>query len=199
MKVVLGTKNEHKLTEFLAIFKAYNYPINLVSVNLFDGLIQDPIENGKTFRDNAIIKAKYYYDLFKIPVIADDSGLCVDALDGEPGIYSARYASDININANSSDNRKKLLSKLQNLDNRKAHFTACIVFYDGTNLIVSEGNLYGQITLAEKGNNGFGYDSIFKPDGYEQTLAEMDECEKNKISHRYKAIKALINQLSNMD
>lgn len=199
MKVVLGTKNEHKLNEFLAIFKEQNYLIDLVSVNSFGGEISDPFEDGKSFTENAIIKAKFYYDLFKIPVIADDSGLCVDALDGEPGIYSARYASDITVNANSRDNRQKLLLKLKNIESRNAHFTACVVYYDGTNLIVSEGYLNGEITFCEKGSNGFGYDSIFKPNGYDLTLAEMEEEEKNKISHRYQAIKSLIVKLSNMD
>lgn len=199
MEILIGTKNMHKYQEFLSIFKQENLNANLKSLNDINKQVLDPIEDGNCFKENAIIKAKYYYEVCKMPVIADDSGLCVDALNGAPGIYSARYASDETISPTSFDNRKKLLRNLQNIKSRSAHFTCAIAYYDGKNLVVVEEYFYGSISEKEKGNNGFGYDSIFIPSGLDLTLSEMSEGEKNKISHRYKAIISLVQRLKKLD
>jgi len=194
MKILIASKNLHKVSEFEKIFKELNLEVDLLSLNDLSE-IEEPIENGSTFLENAIIKAKYYYDHFSIPVLADDSGLCVDALSGLPGIYSARFASNDGRNSKSSENRKLLLKIMEGVSRRDARFICNLVFYDGSDLIHSEGVLEGSISLAESGDNGFGYDSIFIVNGYEVTLATLDDALKNNISHRYLATKELIKLL----
>ena len=161
MKVILGTNNSHKLIEFRQIFKENNIDIELIPLNELPLKVDEPVENGKTFLENAIIKAKYYYECYGMPVITDDSGICVDALGGLPGIYSARYASKDGINSSSLENRRKLLFELGNETNRKAHFSCCVVFYDKGEVITGYGEFHGVIGEEERGNNGFGYDPIF--------------------------------------
>jgi XTP/dITP diphosphohydrolase len=146
---------------------------------------------------NAIIKAEYVFNKTNKDCFADDTGLMVEALNGEPGVYSARYAGKDKIDNN---NINLLLKNLTRIENRKAKFvTAICLIYQGTQHLI-EGELHGKIIDDRKGNHGFGYDPIFVPDGYNITLAEMDMAEKNKISHRAKAIdkmKLLLDSLSN--
>ena len=161
------------------------------------GMQEEIIENGLTLNENAIIKAKFVYEKTKKDSFADDTGLMVEALNGEPGVYSARYAGKDKIDNNNMD---LLLKNLNGIENRKAKFvTAICLIYRGVQHMI-EGELHGKIIDDKRGNYGFGYDPIFVPDGYDITLAEMDMDEKNKISHRAKAIdkmKLLLEILSN--
>lgn len=194
MKVLLATKNKHKVKELTHIFE--NSQLEIVLLNLTDfPEIEEPVEDGHTFIENAIIKAKYYYAHFGIPVISDDSGIVVDALDGAPGIYSARYASVNQANASSADNRKKLLAEMEGITQRNAHFECAMVYYDGTTCFTSTGKTEGLILEKEVGHNGFGYDTLFYAFEYEKPMGLLSEDEKNQISHRGKASRALIQQL----
>jgi len=188
MKILVATKNKGKLKEFVELLKPFDFKI--LSLDDFNS-IEEPVEDGKTLMENAIIKAFYYYNAFKVPVISDDSGLFVDELFGEPGIYSARYSGK-----GEKSNREKLLQKLIGKTNRSAHFECNLVFYDGVEFITSVGSIFGKITEFERGNNGFGYDSIFLTDKYNLTMAELDEDIKNSISHRFNAIQGLIFKLN---
>lgn len=161
------------------------------------GIHDEIIENGLTLPENAIIKAEFVFKKTNKDCFADDTGLMVEALNGEPGVYSARYAGTDKIDNNNMD---LLLKNLYGVENRKAKFvTAICLIYQGVQHMI-EGELHGKIIDIKKGNHGFGYDPIFVPDGYEITLAEMEMEEKNKISHRAKAIdkmKMLLESLSN--
>ncbi len=161
------------------------------------GIHEEIIEDGLTLSENAIIKAQFVFKKTNKDCFADDTGLMVEALNGEPGVYSARYAGANKIDNNNMD---LLLQNLNGIENRKAKFvTAICLIYQGTQHMI-EGELHGKIIHTKKGNHGFGYDPIFIPDGYDITLAEMELDEKNKISHRAKAIdkmKLLLERISN--
>jgi XTP/dITP diphosphohydrolase len=189
--ILLATKNRDKLVEILNIFQDSTY--NFVTLNDFP-TIEEPEENGMTFEENAIIKAKYYWHHIHIPVISDDSGLVVPALNGEPGIFSARYASE---NSNYRANNEKLLTKMSNLKGsaRKAHFICHAVYQDSEALISQEGKIDGIITNLPRGKSGFGYDPIFLIPELGKTFAELPQSEKNKISHRFRAFTKLHEQL----
>lgn len=195
MKVVIASKNPGKIREMKEIIEPYGIFTTIMTLNNFEAL-EEPLENGKTFFENALIKAKYYYEHLLVPVICDDSGLCVDALNGEPGIYSARYGGETITMMRDVTNRKKLLQELADVNDRKAHFECHAIYYDGEKVIAAVGELPGSITYEEKGNNGFGYDAIFCPDNYQITLGQMPEIEKNKISHRYHALNNLMEKLT---
>lgn len=186
MKVIFATNNLGKLKEVQNIFSNTEFEI----VSLKDINYTDEIEEtGATFEENAFIKADTIFNKFNLPVIADDSGLAVNQLDGRPGVYSARYAGE---NVTYEDNNKKLLSELKEKSQpHLAKFLCCAVYVDEKNRIAVTGELAGQITKEFKGTNGFGFDPIFNPNGYDITLAEMGMEEKNKISHRAKAFKSL--------
>ena len=186
MKIVFATGNKGKLKEVKKLF--IDTEIEIISLN--DLGFEDEIEEtGKTFEENAFIKADTIYNKYKIPVIADDSGLIVEQLEGRPGVYSARYAGE---NATYADNNKKLLKELKPFPQPHfAKFVCCAVYVDNNNRIVATGELKGEIIKEYKGKNGFGFDPIFKPLNYAVTLAEMDLSDKNKISHRAKAFKKL--------
>ncbi|MCF6515821.1 XTP/dITP diphosphatase [Lactobacillus sp. S2-2] len=186
-KLVVASENKGKIKEFEELFKELN--ITIESLNKFDNL-PVIIEDGKTFEDNARIKAKTIANALNVPVVADDSGLVVKALNGEPGIYSARYAGD----HDDAANNRKLLKNMINKDNRDAFFQSTLVLEtpDGKE-IVANGILNGKIANQEKGRNGFGYDSLFVVNG--KTLAEYSFSEKNKISHRRNAIENLKEKL----
>lgn len=187
-KLLIATKNQHKLNEFEALF-GDRFKI----ISLFDfPEIEDISETGDSFASNASLKANTLFEFTKEATIADDSGLIVNALNGEPGIYSARYAGEP---SNDAANRKLLLKNLENIEDRSAYFECCIVLKDHDDERSFTGKLYGRIGFEEKGQNGFGYDSIFIPDGYKKTLAELLEEEKNRISHRYLASKLLLESL----
>lgn len=194
MRVLLATKNKHKVKELVAIFG--NSQLDIEMLNLADfSEVEEPVEDGNTFLENAIIKAQYYYNQFGIPVISDDSGIVVDALDGAPGIYSARYASVNQLNATSADNRRKLLIEMKGITQRSAHFECAMVYYDGAECITTTGKTEGFILEEEVGQNGFGYDTLFYALEYEKPMGLLSEEEKNQISHRGKASRALIQQL----
>ena len=155
-----------------------------------------PDETGKTFKENALIKASYVSEYFQMPALADDSGLEVDALNGDPGVYSARYSSS----GSDLDNCKKLLSNMQGIakESRTARFKCCLLgFYQGET-IVAEGTLEGEIAEEFKGENGFGYDPIFLVPEHKLHLAEMEKEEKNKISHRSKAFEVITGILPSL-
>ncbi len=182
MKLLFATKNEHKVSEVRKIFDCTKFEI--LSLADFPD-IHDIEESGNTFEENAFIKASAVFDKFRIPVIADDSGLAVEQLNGAPGIYSSRFAGE---NATDNDNNTKLLSELSEFpEPHLAKFVCAAVFYDGNNKFTATGELHGKIIMQQRGNNGFGYDPLFIPEGYTKTLAELSPEEKNKISHRAKA------------
>ena len=192
--IVISTGNAHKLEEIGAILKDLNYNIHsLKDVNLDNLEIE---ENGKTFEHNALIKARTVAKLTNMITIADDSGLEVDAIGKKPGIYSSRYAGE---NATDAQNREKLLKALKNTpaSHRTGRFVCCIavVFPDGKEFVV-RGTCEGSIAFEEKGNNGFGYDSLFIVDNYNKTFAELPASIKNAISHRAKALELMKEELT---
>ncbi|MDE6005061.1 MAG: RdgB/HAM1 family non-canonical purine NTP pyrophosphatase [Oscillospiraceae bacterium] len=182
MKIVMATNNKNKLKEARDIFNSLG--IEIISQKEA-GISIEPEENGKTFAENALIKAHAVHDLLKCPVIADDSGLCVDALDGRPNVYSARYAPE-------GQQCQKLLQELENIpeNQRTAQFVAVIAFVDKNGKeILCEGVCHGAIGFEEKGSNGFGYDPVFLYQG--KSFAELSAEEKNAISHRGLALRKL--------
>ena len=192
--IVISTGNAHKLEEIGAILKNLDYKIHsLKDVNLADLEIE---ENGKSFEHNALIKARTVAKLTNMITIADDSGLEVDAIGKKPGIYSSRYAGE---NATDAENREKLLKALKNTaaSHRTGRFVCCIavVFPDGKEFVV-RGTCEGTIAFEEKGNNGFGYDSLFIVDNYNKTFAELPASVKNDISHRAKALELMKEELT---
>ena len=190
MKVILASNNAHKLEEIHAILKDFNYEL----VSMKDaGLDMDIEENGTTFEANSLIKAKAVVDLTNMPAIADDSGLMVDALNGEPGVYSARYAGEP---SDSHKNNEKLLKALEHKEDRQAKFVSVItmLFPDGKT-IVARGEAFGKIGFEYKGDNGFGYDPLFIDDVSGLTYAELSSEEKNERSHRANALKILNEKL----
>ena len=200
MKLLLGTKNKHKIDELLKIINEYKikYDLNLdvYSLNDFED-IEEPVEDGNTFAENALIKAKYYYDKFKIPTLADDSGIVVEALGNLPGIYSARYASIEGLHATDKDNRTKLLNELKNTNNRNAYFYCSICVYSDEMIINEWGKMEGEILKDEIGTLGFGYDPIFYSFELKSPLGIVLEDEKNKVSHRGKALRKTLDKITN--
>ena len=191
MKVVIASSNKGKLKEFETLLA----PLNWQFYSLKDLGIDSPIEDGASFYENALIKAKHAATISGYPAIADDSGLCVDSLNGAPGIKSARYAGE---NSSDADNNLKLLKSLENRNQRNAAFVACLVFFDPNSNerpLSAEGRLEGEIALNSKGKDGFGYDPIFLISGENKTLAELGKDYKNENSHRAKATKILLKML----
>lgn len=194
MEIVIATKNKGKVKEINHFFK--DTDISFKSLNDFFQ-IPEIIEDGSTFEENAIIKAKTTSGILKKPVIADDSGLQVDYLNGRPGVYSSRYSG---IDATDKTNRLKLLKEMENakdLRERTARFVCSLVLWDSSDGLVfkTSGICEGTIGFEEKGDGGFGYDSIFIPSGFEKTMAQLTDDEKNRISHRGKALLSLHNFL----
>jgi len=184
MKLIIATKNNGKLKEIKESLN--DSRTELLSLNDFTQ-IEDIPETGNTFEENAWIKAKSVYEKTGICTLADDSGLEVDYLNGRPGVYSARYAGE---KETDRENRKKLLHELEGVahHNRIARFVCVMILYDGIKKNIFKGICEGTIAESERGNNGFGYDSLFIPEGFDQTFAELDIGTKNKISHRGKAL-----------
>ena len=177
-KLVFATNNAHKLEEIRAIL---GDKVEILSLNDIDCHADIP-ETADTLQGNAALKAQYIYDNYGLDCFADDTGLEVEALNGAPGIYSARYAGGEG--HDSEANMKKLLSEMQDKDNRKARFRTVICLIEGGKENFFEGIVNGSIIRERKGGAGFGYDPVFMPDGYSETFAEMGNDEKNKISHR---------------
>ena len=182
--LLLGTRNPGKVREIASILEDSGWSFS--SLQEFEN-VAIAEENGETFTDNAIEKARFYATAAGLLALADDSGLEVEALGGAPGVYSARYAGE---NASDADRRALLLSELAKVSERRARFVSVVAIAnaDGAVLNVSEGICEGTITFAPRGEGGFGYDPLFVPDGYDQTFAELPESVKNRISHRARAL-----------
>lgn len=190
-ELVLATHNNHKVKEVREILSPYGITLyGLNDLNLDPGEVK---EDGKTYYENALIKAREVMKLTNLPIIADDSGLEIDTLNGFPGLNSARYASKM---GNHRIAMESLLEKLKDKENRKARFCCTIVLVNQEDKpLIFEGEMKGHIAPFIKGNNGFGYDPFFVPDGYGVSVAELPDNIKNKLSHRYKALKKLITYL----
>jgi XTP/dITP diphosphohydrolase len=185
MKIVFATNNRHKLEEVKKILPSSVEILSLADI----GCTEELPETGNTFEQNASQKARYVHDKYGYDCFADDSGLEVQVLHGRPGVYSARYAG---ANGNSSAaNIRKLLTEMNLEENRKAKFRTVIALIIGEETNYFEGSIDGEITLRERGSNGFGYDSVFVPEGFHVTFAEMASDLKNKISHRAIAVRKL--------
>ena len=188
-RVVIATGNAHKFREFEQLLDGV---FQLVSSS--EHGVPSPDEDGLTFIENALIKARHTAEATSLPTLADDSGIVVPALDGAPGIYSARYAGT---GASDADNREKLLAAMNGMQNRAAYFHATIVFVRSANdpdPLISQGRWQGRIASAAKGEQGFGYDPIFVDEHSGLHAAELSDVEKNRRSHRGLAIASLIDQ-----
>lgn len=178
MVIVLATKNEHKIKEIKDILTA-----NIHFKTLSDYMNIDIQEKGKTLLENSLVKAAYTFKVSNLPSLADDSGLFVEALNGEPGIYSSRYGK------NDRERIARVLKNLQTKKNRKAIFKAVFVYYYAPNRYeVFKGECRGEIAIEPRGTDGFGYDPIFMPKGHKKTFAELGYEVKNRISHRSRAL-----------
>lgn len=192
MKIIAATKNKNKLREFGEILKGFEI------ISQEDaGLDIDVEETGSSFEENSMLKARAIYEACKIPAIADDSGLVVDALGGEPGVYSARYGGE------GLDDRGRVELLLKNMkdvpqNERTARFVCAITLVDGDKVITARGECEGIIAYEPSGENGFGYDPVFFVEEYKKTLAEVTPEEKNAISHRGKALRAFEQKMMGM-
>jgi XTP/dITP diphosphohydrolase len=189
MKIVFATNNAHKLGEVRAVLGDEFELVTLREV----GIVEDIPETGATLDENASQKARYVYERTGLDCFADDTGLEVEALDGAPGVRSARYATD---GHDFAANNRKLLSELDGKENRRARFRTVISLIQGGVERQVEGIVEGVIATQESGNEGFGYDPLFIPDGYTRTFADMSADEKNAISHRARAVQNLVKLLA---
>ena len=193
MKVVIGTHNRDKLKELMLAFRVENLDIELLSLDNFPKVGDIP-ETGKTLEENALIKAREVNRLTKLPALSDDTGLEVEALHGEPGVFTARYAGT---DCTYHDNVQKLLNELEKvpMPNRTAKFRTVVAYVDQELEIIAEGYCNGIISRSVEGENGFGYDPIFFIPNENKTFAQMAIKEKQNHSHRGKAIKAIVKLL----
>ena len=189
MEIIFATHNLHKTEEVRAILGS-NYQIR----NLPELGCPDIPETADTLKGNALQKAQYVVDHYHVNCFADDTGLEVEALDGRPGVYSARFAGE---GCTYQDNVRKMLNEMHGMTNRKACFKTVIALILNGEQYFFEGRVDGQILTEQRGTDGFGYDPIFLPDGFDQTFAEMDAAAKNAISHRGRAMQQLKTFLSN--
>lgn len=193
--LVVATGNKHKLQEIQAIFK----DVRVISAREA-GYLGDPEETGATFEENAIIKARAAAEALNLPALADDSGLCVAALGGAPGIYSARYAGE---HGDDKKNREKLLAELGDEKNRAAYFRSaaalCFPQSMGGKTVTATGDTHGRILTREEGENGFGYDCLFYSDDLCKSFGVASAEEKNAVSHRFCALTALKEKLKSED
>lgn len=190
MKIVFATNNLNKLKEIQQILPSMEL-LSLKDIG-FEGEIPEDYE---TLEENAFQKAQYIFDRYKIPCFADDTGLEVESLNGAPGVYSARYAGEDCI---ADNNMRKLLSEMQGTVNRRAAFKTVVAFVTDTEKRAFEGVAEGVILYEKQGIDGFGYDPIFKPLSYNLSFAEMSAAEKNKISHRGKAVRKFADYISSI-
>ena len=188
MKLVFATNNLNKLKEVQEMLPSSIELLSLKDINCFDEID----ETETTLERNAKLKADYITNKFGYNCFADDTGLEVESLDGKPGVYSARFAGEP---SNSENNMKKLLSDLGNNSNRKAQFRTAVSLNINEEKYLFEGICKGEILTKKQGEKGFGYDPLFKPEGFSNSFAEMSSSEKNKISHRGIAIQKLVNFL----
>jgi len=192
-KLFLASGNIHKIEEMSDVLNPHG--IELHSTRDYPD-VPEPEEDQPTLEGNALKKARYWFDITGLPSLADDTGLEVEALNGKPGVYSARYAGE---KATYNDNVEKLLTELSGKTNRKAMFRTVIAYVSADEEKLFEGVCKGNITEEKKGEKGFGYDPIFLPDGYTQTFAELSSSEKNKISHRGIAVQSFIKEVLNFE
>ena len=185
MKLVFATNNPNKLSELQALVPDGIEILSLAAINCNEELP----ETNPTLEDNALQKAQYVYQNYGFNCFADDTGLEIEALGGAPGVYSARYAGE---DCRAEDNMKKVLTKLENEENRNAKFRTVIALIIKGEENLFEGECNGAITKAKSGVEGFGYDPIFTPEGYDITFAEMSKQKKGAISHRGKAVEKLV-------
>ncbi len=190
MKIVLASSNKHKVQEINDIVKSLNLPLEFILPP--EGF--DPIENGETFEENSYIKAKEAWKLSKTWTLADDSGLCIDALGGKPGIHSARYAETPALRI------ERVLNELEGVQNRKAHFTCVMTLINPQGEVEYKymGICEGSIIEETRGTNGFGYDPIFLVKGDTRTMAELSKEEKNRVSHRSIALRHILSYLQQL-
>ena len=195
MHVYLASGNRHKQEEFAAILKDHH-----ISLPADAGITFDPEETGTTFLENALLKARLLYESVRCPVIADDSGLCIDALGGKPGIYSARYGMKNEVQLKAEERNQLVLQQMEGVENRRCRFVCCIaVILDFNRFFTVQETCEGIITEAEIGSHGFGYDPIVYLPEIGKTVAELTAQEKNELSHRGKAgrvVAQLLNTLS---
>ncbi|MBM7571996.1 XTP/dITP diphosphatase [Aquibacillus albus] len=194
-KLFIATKNNGKIKDFKGLFAKYD--INIISLLDLDDSLPDIEETGDTFEENAAIKAETIVKALNIPVLADDSGLEVDALNGQPGVYSARYAG---VEKDDTANLHKVLNELEGVpkEERTARFVCVLALaHPNEPIIFKKGTCEGTIVENPMGENGFGYDPIFCPKGYNKTMAQLSSQEKNEISHRRNAMIQLENWLKN--
>ncbi|CAI8172096.1 MAG: Non-canonical purine NTP pyrophosphatase [Bacteroidota bacterium] len=189
-KLIFATHNQNKIQEVKAVFKGFSV-VSLADLEYH----QDIAETEKTFVGNALVKARHVFELFKLPVFADDSGLEVFALDGAPGIYSARYAGE---EKNHTKNNDKLLDALANETNRVAQFKTVIAYKDANTEITFEGIVKGVIAKKTLGSGGFGYDPVFIPEGFDKTFGELPKEIKLHLSHRSLAVGKLHHYLNSI-
>ncbi|BDW91205.1 non-canonical purine NTP diphosphatase [Muricauda ruestringensis] len=188
MKLVFATHNDHKLKEVQQLLPKNIQLLSLKDIDCFDEIP----ETGDTLEENAKIKADHITQTYGLNCFSDDTGLLVDALNGAPGVYSARYAGE---QKDASDNMQKLLNELNGKNNRKAHFKTVVHLNLNGEVHAFEGTVDGVITDKEQGKEGFGYDPIFKPNGFDKTFGELPSDVKNSISHRGRAIRKLVEFL----
>jgi len=195
LKIIFATNNPHKLSEIQDILGQEFQLLSLKDIHFEE----DIPETQPTLEGNALQKARYIFERFNLPCFADDTGLEIQALHGEPGVYSARYAGSVQDHGSEKNrtaaNIVKVLTKLATEKDRSARFRTVIAYLDGKKEHLFEGTVQGRIINNQRGEDGFGYDPVFVPDGYNQTFAEMPLSEKNKISHRARAFGKLVNFL----
>ncbi len=195
-KLVLATKNQGKIKEFERLLAQYATDIQVLGLNEFPDM-PDVEETGDSFEANSLLKASAVAEFTNLPAIADDSGLCVDALNGDPGIFSARWAG---VHGDDQANNRKLLDQLKSESNRSAQFrcvvTLVIPTIDGAKVIVESGSVAGKIVDDARGDAGFGYDPIFQPLGSDRTFGEFEHGEKDEISHRGQALRKIAPLIS---
>lgn len=189
-KLVFATNNAHKLEELRAILGEGIEMLSLKDI----GCEADIPETAATLEGNAALKAEYIYRHYGLDCFADDTGLEVEALGGAPGVYSARYAGGDG--HDSEANMRRLLRELEGVENRQAQFRTVICLIEGGEERLFEGIVRGSITERKQGTSGFGYDPVFRPEGYDETFAEMGSDEKNRISHRARAVQRLVEYLT---
>ncbi|MCR9227677.1 MAG: non-canonical purine NTP diphosphatase [Flavobacteriaceae bacterium] len=188
MKLVFATHNDHKFKEVQQLLPTTIELLSLKDIECFDEIP----ETGDTLEENAKIKADFVTQTYGLDCFSDDTGLLVDAVNGAPGVYSARYAGE---QKNAEDNMTKLLAELEGKNNRAAHFKTVVHLNLKGESFTFNGIVEGQITTEQHGEGGFGYDPIFKPDGYDKTFGELPPATKNAISHRGRATQKLVGFL----
>ena len=193
MKLIIASNNAHKIEEIKKILSGkFDQILSLKEASV----THETVEDGATFMENSLKKAREIVQITGCAALADDSGICAHALDGAPGIYSARYAGENVTQSKDEANYRLLLKNLEDKDDRSAHFTCAmsLVYPDGRE-VLAEGYMYGNIVDTPSGSGGFGYDPIFVPDGKKCTVAELSDDEKNAISHRANALKILLEKI----